>query len=222
MKKRSEYPTVITPRSVVAWAQLNTPDYEYKAEGEFHARVRPDTSDPLYAKLVETAEALRDAHFDAVSERLTAEKKGALLRKLNKVDVVKEEIDRETGEPTGEMLIRAGMKHNITIKHGPKAGETFTKKPDFFNAQGVCLTTPPKIGSGSEVKLAVRLVPYMAPNDGSVGVSYQLEGVQILKLVSGGQRTASAYGFGVEEGDDIQNDDGGFSNEAPIDEAADF
>jgi hypothetical protein len=85
--------------------------------------------------------------------------------------------------------------------------------PDFFNAQGARLKNPPKIGSGSELKLSVRLVPYLAPNDGSVGISYQLEGVQILKLVSGGQRSASDYGFGAEDGDDIQDDNGGFADE---------
>jgi hypothetical protein len=53
----------------------------------------------------------------------------------------------------------------------------------------------------------------MAPNDGSVGVSVQLEGVQLLKLVSGGQRDASSYGFGAEDGDDIQDDNGGFADE---------
>jgi hypothetical protein len=213
MKKRSEYPSIITPRGTVAWAQLNEPDFEYKKEGEFHVRIRPDTSDPAYDKLVAKATEVRDEFYDETVAKLTTEKKGALLKKLNKVEVVKPEIDRETGEETGEMLLRAGMKHNIEIKHGPKAGKTFTKVPDFFNAQGVRLKRPPKIGSGSELKLSVRLVPYLAPNDGSVGISYQLEGVQLLKLVTGGQRSASEHGFGAEEGDDIQDDNGGFADE---------
>ena len=214
MKKRNEYPSVISPRGTVVWAQLNEPDFEYKKEGEFHVRIRPDTSDPAYDKLVSTAEKVRDEFYDETVSKLTAEKKGALLKKLHKVDVVKPEIDRESGEETGEMLIRAGMKHRIEIKNGPKAGQSFEKRPDFFNAKGERLKQPPKIGSGSELKLAVRLVPYMAPNDGSVGVSVQLEGVQILKLVSGGQRSASDYGFGAEEGDDIQDDNGGFGDES--------
>src|SRR5438105_2279348 len=122
MKKRNEYPQIITPRSVVAWANLNEPDYEYKKEGEFHVRVRPDTSDPKYDELVEIATKTRDEFYDETVEKLTREKKGALLKKLNKVEVVKPEIDRESGDETGNMLIRAGMKHNIEIKNGPKAG----------------------------------------------------------------------------------------------------
>lgn len=214
MKKRNEYPTMITPRGVVAWANLNEPDYEYKKEeGEFHVRIRPNTNEPSYTELVELATKVRDEFLEETTDELRRQKKGALIAKLHTVDVVKEEIDRETAQPTGEMLIRAGMKHHITIKNGPKAGQSFDKVPDFFNAQGARLKNPPRIGSGSELKLSVRIVPYLMPKDGEVGVSYQLEGVQILKLVTGGQRSASDHGFGVEEGDTIEDDNGGFSDE---------
>lgn len=225
MKKRSDYPTFITPKIEASWAQLNEPDYEYKAEGQFHVRGRPDTDDPRYAKLIELAEAVRDEFFEAQKAKLTEEKKGALLKKLHKVDVVKEEIDRETGDPTGFMTMRAAALFHITIKNGPKAGQEFDKVPDFFDARGVRLKNPPKIGSGSILKLSVRIVPYLNPKEGEVGVSYQLEGVQIIKLVQGGQRDASYYGFEAEEGDAIDNDDGGFSSESggyEADDSSDF
>ena len=213
MAKRNDYPQIITPKLEVAWAQLNEPDFEYKPEGEFHVRGRPDTSDPLYDKLVETATKVRDDFFAEQKAELTAQKKGALANKLHTVDVVKEEIDRESGEPTGNMTIRSGMKHRIEIKNGPKTGQTFEKRPDFFDARGVRLKNPPKIGSGSVLKLGIRIVPYLIAKDGEVGVSYQLNGVQIIKLVSGGQRDASYYGFGAEDGDAIEEDNGGFGDE---------
>jgi hypothetical protein len=213
MKKRNEYPLVISPKIEVTWAQLNEPDFKYKAEGEFHVRGTPDTSDEAYDKLIETATKVRDEYFAETKAQLLAEKKGALANKLHTVDVIKEAVDRETGASTGDMTFRAGMKHKIEIKNGPKAGQTFEKVPDFFNAAGVRLKNPPKIGSGSVLKLGVRLVPYLVSKDGEVGISYQLEGVQILKLVSGGQRNASDYGFGAEDGDDIQDDNGGFADE---------
>jgi hypothetical protein len=225
LKKRSEYPSIITPRGVVAWASLNEPDYEYKKDGEFHVRLRPDVNDPQYPKLVELAEKVRDEFYDETVAKLTAEKKGALLKKLHKVDTVKAEIDRETGDETGEMVFRAGMKHHIEIKNGPKAGTSFDKVPDFFNAAGARLKNPPKIGSGSELKISVKVIPYLKPDDGSVGASLQLEGVQILKVVSGGQRSASDYGFGAEDGDEISDDDGGFAPTAGFtgtDDDADF
>lgn len=213
MKKRNEYPQVITPKITVTWAQLNEPDYKYKEEGEYHVRGRPDTSDPLYDALVTTATKVRDEYFAEQKAELVAAKKGALANKLHVVDVVKEEQDRETGDSTGFMTFRAGQKYHIVIKNGPKAGKEFYKTPDFFNAKGERLKTPPKIGSGSVLKLGVRLVPYLVSKDGEVGVSFQLEGVQILTLVSGGQRSASDYGFGEEDGDTIQDDNGGFADE---------
>lgn len=214
LKKRNDYPQLITPKIEVVWAQLNEPDFQYKAEGEFHVRGRPDTSDPLYDAMLETATKVRDEFFAEKKAELAAQKKGALLNKIKVVDVIKEEVDRESGDPTGNMTLRSGMKHRIEIKNGPKAGQTFEKRPDFFDARGVRLKNPPKIGSGSVVKLGVRLIPYFVSKDGEIGVSYQLEGVQILKLVAGGQRDASYYGFGAEEGDAIEEDNGGFTEEA--------
>jgi hypothetical protein len=213
MKKRSDYPQIISPKVEVAWAQLNEPDFKYKPEGEFHVRGRPDTSDPAYDAMIAAATKVRDDYFAEQKAELVAQKKGALANKLHVVDVIKEEVDRESGAPTGNMTLRAGMKHRIEIKNGPKAGQSFEKVPDFFNAQGVRLKNPPKIGSGSVLKLGIRLVPYLVAKDGEVGVSFQLEGVQILKLVTGGQRSAADYGFGAEEGDDIQDDNGGFADE---------
>lgn len=213
MKKRSDYPTFITPRISVAWAQLHEPDFEYKDEGEFHVRGRPDTSDPRYGEMIALAEKVQEEFFQEKLADLKREKKGALASKLHKIDVIKPEIDRESGDETGNMTLRSGMKHRIEIKNGPKAGQTFEKVPDFFDARGTRLKPGRKIGSGSELKLSVRLVPYLIAKDGEVGVSYQLEGVQILKLVQGGQRSASDYGFGAEDGDAIDEDNGGFGEE---------
>lgn len=215
MKNRKDYPQLITPNLEVSWAQLNEPDYEYKKEtGEFYVRGRPDTDDPRYAALIEAATQVRDEFFEEQKAKLIAEKKGAIAKKLHVVEVMKEEVDRESGEPTGFMSMRAGMTHHIEIKNGPKAGQSFDKTPDFFDARGVRLRNPPKIGSGSILKLSVRLRPYLFAKDGEVGVSYDLEGVQIIKLVQGGQRDASYYGFGAEEGDAIEEDNGGFASES--------
>jgi hypothetical protein len=213
MKKRNEYPRAITPKLTVTWAQLNEPDYKYKEEGEFHVRGRPDTDDPAWDNLIATAQKVLDDFFEETQAELKAQKKGALAAKLHKVDVAKEEIDNETGQSTGFMSLRSGMKYHVTVKNGPKAGKEYFFKPDFFNAQGVRLKNPPKVGSGSTVKLGVRILPYLIAKDGEVGVSFGLEGVQILTLVTGGQRSASDYGFGAEEGDDIQDDNGGFADE---------
>jgi hypothetical protein len=221
MKKRSEYPTIITPRGVVAWAQLNEPDFEYKKEGEFHVRGRPDTSDPPMTSWSSWRPRSATSSSRRQKAELTAQKKGALAQQAQQGGGGQaEEVDRESGDETGEMLIRAGMKHHIEIKNGPKAGQSFDKVPDFFNAQGARLKTRRRSAAVRSSSSASASFPTWFPKDGEVGVSYQLEGVQILKLVSGGQRSASDYGFGAEDGDDIQDDNGGFADEGPPASAA--
>lgn len=215
LRNRKDYPSVITPKGVVAWASIDQPDFEYKDEGEFHIRVRFEP-DALADIEVQARELLEEA-FAAKTEELKREKKGAILRKLHmKEDIFPEELTRdEAAEPTGFVLIRAGMKHRIEIKNGPRAGQTFEKFPDVFDAKGKRLKKRPKIGSGSEVKISIRLMEYFIAKDGEMGIKFELEAVQIIKLVQGGSRDAASYGFGEEEGDSLADD-------SPFDETDGF
>lgn len=220
LRKRNEYPSLITPKGTVAWASIDEPDYEYKEDGEFHIRVRFD-EDANLDKLRSEAEALlEEAHAD-MTRRLKKEKKGALLNKLHKVeDVIKPDIDRETGEATGKLVIRAGMRFKITPKTGKYAGKTFEKTPDVFDARGNRLKKRPRIGAGSQVKVSLKPMEYFIAKDGELGIKYELEAVQIIRLVQGGSRDATDYGFGTEEGDDL-SDSGGFEDEGEGYEADD-
>lgn len=211
LRDRKDYPRLYTPRGTGIWPALNEPDYKFKANGEWHARLRlaPDT--PGLAELVATAEQILDEAYEAKKSELLKDKKGALLKELKKaLPVVKPEVDMETGEETGFVILRAALPFRIDIKNGPKAGTSFEKKPDLFNAKGQQLKNPPKIGNGSELKLSVTPMDYWFPKDKTIGVSFELNAVQVLRAVdSGGQRSADFYGFGEEEGDDIQDGEAG-------------
>lgn len=226
LRDRKEYPRLITPRGVAIWPALNEPDYKFKENGEFHVRLRlaPDT--PGLAELVARAEEIRDEAFEAKKAELTREKKGALLKELNKADVIKPEVDMETGDETGYTVLRASLTYKVDIKNGPKAGTSFYKKPDLFNAKGQPLKSPPPIGNGSEMKLSVVPMDYFMAKDKTIGVRFELEGAQILRAVdSGGQRGADYYGFGEEEGDDIVDGEapqGGFDDESDDSQNPDF
>lgn len=222
LRKRNEYPLLYTPKGDVAWSSIAEADYEYKPdEGEFHIRVRFDPEDPGLDPLREAAEEILQEAYADMKARLKKEKKGALLNKLHlKEDVIPEEIDRESGQPTGKVVIRAGMKHKVTPKTGKNAGKTFTFKPDVFDAKTNRLKSPPQIGRGSEVKVALRPMEYFMPKDGEMGISWKLEAVQIIRLVQGGSRDAASYGFGEEEGDTLR-DTGGFDDEGDGYEAED-
>lgn len=209
LRNRKDYPTKITPTATVVWASIDEPDYKYKEDGEFHIKVRFDPSDSAWDDIRETAEGLLDEAFKAKQDELRAEKKGALLRKLHKKDeIFAEELTRdEEAEPTGMVLLRAGMRYKVTPKNGPNAGKTFEFTPDLFDARGKRIKKAPRIGGGSEVKLSIRIMEYFIAKDGEMGISFGLEAVQIIDLVTGGKRDADSYGFAAEDGFTASDDD---------------
>lgn len=226
LRDRKDYPRVFTPRGEAIFPAVDQPDYKFKEGGEFHVRLRLNPDDAGLQDLISQAEAIRDEAFDAKKASLEKQKKMALVKELTKVDVVKEEIDQETAEPTGFVILRAALTYRVDIKNGPKAGETFYKTPDIFDATGRTIkvrkdrdgailgTNVPRVGSGSTVKLNVTIQDYETDGGKTIGARFELNAVQIIKLVQGGQRSASDYGFGVEEDGDVLEDTGGFDDES--------
>lgn len=225
LRKRNEYPSFITPKGVTIYPAVHEPDYKFKEEGEYHVRLRldpdavggfnPKTKKAMtLAEILAEAETIRDEAYDAKVKQLTEQKKGALLKKMAKAPVIREEEDPESGEPTGFVILRATLKARIDIKNGPRAGESFEKKPDVFDATGKQLKKSPKVGTGSEVKLSIVPMDYETDGGTTIGTRFELQGVQIIKLIQGGSRDAASYGFGVEDGDSIEDEaDSGFGNE---------
>lgn len=221
LRERKDYPKVVSPRGVAIWPALNEPDYKFKKEfGEYHARLRVSPDDPALAPILAAAEEILDEAFEAKQAELTRQKKGALLKGLSKAPILREEVDPESGEPTGYLIFRGAT--NAGGKK--KDGKPFSKTLDFFDRRGTQLKNPPAIGGGSELKLGVRIMDYETDGGKTIGVRFDLEGVQILKAVSGGQRTADYYGFGEEEGDDIEDgvNTGGFADEGSGENDGDF
>lgn len=229
---RNDYPKFVIPRGVAIWPAINKPDFKFKKEfGEFHCRVRltPDADggfDPAekapvsLQDIIAAAEAIRDEAFEAKKAQLIKEKKVALANKLVKADVIRPEVNQETDEETGFLVLRASTNAGGRRK---KDNSVWKGRVDVFNARGEQLKNPPEIGSGSEVKLSVRVMDYETDGGKTIGARYELEGLQLLKAVSGGSRTASDYGFSEEDGDDINDgeanshgfgdEDGGGENE---------
>lgn len=218
----NNFPKRVTPKGVAIYPRLNTPDDKFNKAGQYKVKLAIDGDDEGLAKLREEVEALIDIKYDEViaeiTENLTKQGKKGLIKKtteaVSKVSPFAAEEDDETGEETGRVLINAKMTASGTGKKGP-----WTRKPAIFSASGKKLANPPMIGSGSVLKLNVELFPYYAANDKTVGVSFRLEAAQVLTIVSGGARDAAGYGFGAEDGDDIDDMDVG--NDAPFDTSGD-
>lgn len=208
LRNRKDYPTLITPKAKVIWANIDEPDFEHKEGGEFHIKVKFDPDDPEWEKLQATAQAIVDEAYEEKKAELQQQKKGALLKKLHVRDpLFLMEADRETGDETGMAILRAGMKFRVTPQSGKNAGKTFEFTPDVFDAKGKQLKKRPRIGGGSTVRLSIRIMEYFIAKDGEMGPTIGLEAVQVIDLVQGGKRDAESYGFGSEDGFTASDDD---------------
>lgn len=186
----------ITPRGVAVFPKLTKPDTKFKAEGEYRVKLLV-TAGSIPEDVIAKLTKLRDDFVEETKAALTQKKEGAKVKKLKVLDLFKDEVNKETGEPTGKTIISAKMTASGISK---KDKTPWTRAPKLFDAAGKKLPAKSVIWGGSELKVAVQAMPYYMPKDNEVGVALYLEAVQVLKLVSSGGESADDYGFGAEEG----------------------
>lgn len=197
-----------SPRASFKWPKLTEPDYgssQYpKPDGEYSVKLVFDESDPAFQSF---RSKIEKHHARAVE--LGREKFGELKvdtrKKLGDITVNEPftvVYDNETEEPTGEVEMKVSMKASGTVKKGPRAGKTWNRKPQLFDAKGKPMLKTPDIWGGTIGKVSFTFVTegYFISGTGACGISFQLEAAQIIDLVSGGQRKAGDYGFGEEDG----------------------
>jgi hypothetical protein len=204
MAGKATFPKIVTPAGSSIWPRLNEPDTKYNKAGVYEVKLAFDEDTDL-TKLRAKVQELIDAKHAAVVKEMTDAGKGGLAKKVTKRDlddIFKAEEDSESGDPTGRILIKAKM---TATGISSKTNKPWSRKPSIFDAKGNQLKNPPKIGSGTTMKLSVELFPYFAANDKEVGVSFRLEAVQIINLVQFGERDAQGFGFGEEDGDDLSS-----------------
>lgn len=203
MADKKKIVKITSPKGVAVYPKLTKPDTKFKAEGEYSIKLKlpQEAADALVAKLTPILEDFKKTE----KFQTTAKKVG--LKKVKQLDWYKDVNDDE-GNATGdvEMSFKAkasGKKKDGTEwKRGPVA---------VFDAKGTPLKDV-QVWGGSEVKVSFSPMPWINPK-GEYGVKLGLEAVQVLRLVSGGNRDASDFGFGEEEGFTAED-------EAPADGAA--
>ena len=240
--KKQKLPTFTTPKLVFKFPKLIEPDFgstEYpKPDGEFSTKGVAKLSDPAVQAFLQKltplhAEAIEKAEEEFKKLKVETRKK---LGGVKVNDLFTTLYDQETEEETGEIEFKFSMKHRIEIKKGPSAGKVIIKYPALFDAKGKPiivrdkkgkpLPNAPQIWSGTEGKVSFEASPYFIPGTGAAGLKLNLLAVQIIDLVSGGQRSASSYGFGEEDGfsaDDLDTNETSEDTEADEngDEASD-
>lgn len=204
-----------TPRGVLKWPRLAEPDYgspQFPDEdGSYNTRIVFDGQDPAFQKF---RKRLMAAHAVAVEngEASFKDLPVAHRKRLKSIDIREpftEVYDPDTEEPTGEYEMRVRMKASGVTKSGPRKGRKWTRKPVIFDAKGKQMLRVPDIWGGTTAIVAFSFPTggYFSNGNGMCGLSLQLEAVQIIDLVTAGERSADDYGFGEEDGYEHDDDD---------------
>lgn len=211
MPKRKTY---VTPVGVAIYPHLNAPDFKYKKDhGEYHIKLSLPADDPWVENFQNEMEALRDQTFQeelkALKEKNPKAKEATLKKQLEFGPIgITEEVDEETLEPTGNVILKFAMAG----AYKNKQGRVVNLKPALFDGKKNEMDRRVPIYGGSQVRVKFWTQPYNLPAVG-IGVTLKLEAVQVIELVSGGSG-ASADGFDEEE-------DGYEFSESDIQETAD-
>lgn len=206
-----------TPKGVAKWPKLTEPDYGNamfpKPDGEYSVKMVFDESDPAFQKFkarmqpyYDAAEAKAQVEFEAL-KKPQRDKLGSIT-----MNPLFTPIYDEDENPTGQVEVKFTMKAGGTTKKGPRAGKKWERKPDLYDALGRKVTKKVDIWGGSVliISFAFDEAGYFIPGSGAAGLSLKLDGVQIVTLRQGGERTAESHGFKAEAGgfsaDDLADD----------------
>lgn len=202
----SKYKYLTTPKGVANYPWLTKPDTKFDEEGEW----KVDLVCPLNEEtqnFIDAVEAELERHVEVVK-----------LQNGKKPRV--EELSYEIDEDEGTVTFKIKMK-----RFAGKGEKRFEKKIAFFDAAGQPITNPASltIRPGSEIKVSVRMFTwYVAPK---AGLRMEPGAVQVIRLSEGTGGTASAYGFGQEEGyvaPSMENPEGSSAPEPADEEEGEF
>lgn len=191
MAERKQYETVITPPGVVGFPKLFEPDRKFNADGVYSVRMFVDPNDTAWEEFIAKAKQVEE---DGYQETLKEKKKKVLKRST---PWLKEETDKETGEPTGRLYFDAKMKASGISKKAGAEGKPWSMRPTVLDSKKNIISKDPGVGGGSTLRLKVELKPYFTDALG-YGMSVPLRAAQIVTLVKY-SRDDSA-GFDAEDG----------------------
>ncbi|WP_422049707.1 hypothetical protein [Shimia sp.] len=223
-----------SPLGTAKWPKLTEPDYgtkDYpKPEGEYSVKLVFSETDPKFIAFREKLEAYMGPVEAMADEKFAALKKPQRdkLGSPTRNDIFTTIYD-EDDEPTGEVEMKLTMKASGVVKKGPREGKKWSRKPQLFDALGRPIKGEIAIWGGSELIISFSFTEsgYFIPATGAYGIKLQLEAAQVVTLRQGGERSASDYGFGAQEGgfdssqyeapkgDDDEGEDEGEYNHTP-------
>lgn len=171
--------TITTPQGKAVYPRIDTPDTKFNEDGLYSCKLHVSEDDFRAFEL--GIDKLYNAAYDAECKA-----HGKKLKQSPNKPV------RIT--PDGDFEIYAKQVAQRQTK--TKGLIEFTVA--CFDSDGNKISTP-KIGSGSELKLAVEPNFWFIPSQG-FGYTLRLKAVQVIDLVEYGGGSSDSYGFGKSEG----------------------
>lgn len=184
----------ITPVVVLSFPFLTKTDTKFYTLGKYTTKAVLDPKNVEHAAFMDT---VKDAVKEIVDAEVAAD--GSLKDHVLR-DVFAEQIDKETGKPTGNFLMYAEQK--AKVKHDTKGEINFNiqlvdskkaewdRKVPIYGGTKAKLSVDIRFTATDPKKQGKVLIP------GTVGIQFRLVGVQVLDLVS----SNADAGFGEEEG----------------------
>ena len=167
--------TFTTEKGVAYYPYISAPDTKFDEQGHYKVNLCLPKED---------AKSVIELINSEILNGIKALKEQKPNKNIKQAPVpYHDELDEETGEPTG----------NVVIKFKSKAAY----KPAVFDSKGNMMTNS-NIYGGSVLKVNGSCAFYDSPAVG-VGVSLRLRAVQVIQYVEGAQG-ASKFGFGEEAG----------------------
>jgi len=209
---KSKRVRITTPKGIAKFPRLSSPDTKFNPDGEYRVTLLLDPE-----KDKEFLDEL-DAMADAAVQKAQEENK-KYRKVMQRQEPYKMELDQD-GEETGKVEVKFKMRAHVKSKDGKE----YSFAPALFDAQGKPID-PAKIniGGGSIIRVNFTPNPYFVAATKAVGISLQLNAVQVLELVQYNGGDAASFGFEQEEGfsvDDIDStvdDNDDFTDDADDD-----
>lgn len=194
-EKRKKPESFVTPAGTFVWPRLGEPDTKFKDAGEYSLKLRMSAEDaqPLIDRLEPLFEAAVEEGRQAFANLPIANRKK--LKELTINPFFSPDYDEDENE-TGDVLFKFVMTASGTNK---KTGKPWSRKPGVFDAKRRVMDGS-LVWGGTIGKVSFTTGPYFVAGQGACGLSLRLDAVQVLDLVSGGERSGEAYGFGEEDG----------------------
>lgn len=208
-EKRAKRPLFTSPRGIFQHAYLAKADDKFadakNPDGDFKTSLilpRDAATQAMLDKIdVAVAESLADAKATLLVA--TDPKQKAKAKTIAAAYPYEDELDQE-GDATANII--AKFKINA-VGRNKATGETWSNRPNVFNAKGLPLDPKINVYGGSEGRVSFEIAPYYMASTNQAGVSLRLKAAQAIVIAASTGASASTYGFG---------DEGGFTEEETV------